>query len=199
MLKHQALLLLSSSTNRDANHSLSAAGLYTILGALAATDNSSVNGRINNLSSVKISDSSIGGSLTFYDNSYNEGVKLNADNVTIGGYTNLRYGNASFDNSTFNSEIRIYGSSSNDVRASINNSTINSNIRQKQFDDSTGTVYKYRDYNKISMDGNTITGDVEMVSGTWTLDNSSAQNLYLYAANLNSTNGTLLLKAYKSA
>ena len=43
---------LNSSSTRDAYHSLSAAGLYTLLGASGATDSSTLNGKINNLSST---------------------------------------------------------------------------------------------------------------------------------------------------
>jgi len=42
---------LTDSGTRDANHSLSAAALYALLGASNATDNSSLNGKINTLSS----------------------------------------------------------------------------------------------------------------------------------------------------
>jgi len=41
---------LTNATNRDANHTLSAAALYALLGATNASDSSTLNGKLNNLS-----------------------------------------------------------------------------------------------------------------------------------------------------
>ncbi|MBR2997491.1 MAG: InlB B-repeat-containing protein [Bacilli bacterium] len=142
------------------------------------------NGFTCSSSNINITDSTVG--------NYTQTLcNIEADTLTINNISTFNSGAAKFDNSTFGSNIKLYGSADHyegvgNEKIYISNSTINGTITQYLGNTDYSYYYDYGLY----VDNTTISGNIEMYKGELTLDDTSAVNVIIYSVDFNSTNGT---------